>query len=241
MRKIVSPSLCDVWKGQGKARSYAKIEYKDGRLSISGVIGPMSNGNCRGSAGQCIDEIREGEPANGWTKEMLERFCEIWELWHLNDARPYCSHQKALGWGELAGKEVLIYHYRHTEEARRKKKLAEEAALDALRNGRTFTPTEEQIMFATLPYSYESHEELTGDMAKYYEPKKPLYPGDKGPTETKILGFLYPSEHPEGLLTRPCPECGYKYGTSHIKEEVPEEVIEFLFSLPECEAKPAWV
>ena len=34
---------------------------------------------------------------------------------------------------------------------------------------------------------------------------------------------------------------GYRYGTAWLKEELPEDVIEFLASLPDADRKPAWV
>ena len=73
------------------------------------------------------------------------------------------------------------------------------------------------------------------------KPKKPLLAGDESAIETKILGWLYPEDHPDGILCKPCPVCGYKYGTSWKKEDVPEDVVEWLFSLPDSEVKPAWV
>ena len=48
-----------------------------------------------------------------------------------------------------------------------------------------------------------------------------------------MLGWLKPEEHPEGLLCRPCPVCGYRYGTSWVREQVPQDVIDWLFFLPE--------
>lgn len=38
-------------------------------------------------------------------------------------------------------------------------------------------------------------------------------------------------EHPEGLLCKPCPTCGYKYGEAWLYEEVPEDVLIYLKSL----------
>ena len=239
MKKVINPCMCEVYGGN--ARGFAKIEYKNGRLSLCGVIGPMRNGDAKGSCGQCTDEIRKGEPIEGWTREMLDKLCEIWDRWHLNDMRPYCEHQKELGWDELAGKKVTLYNYRLTTESMDKKKAAEKAALTALREGRTFTPTEEQITYATMPYSVKTHEELTGEAAERYEPKKPLFAGDEGATETEMLGWLYPKYHPDGILCKPCPVCGYKYGSSWKKEEVPEDVIEWLFALPDSKVEPAWV
>ena len=101
MKKVVSPCLCTVYTRSGNeatARAFCEIQFENGRLSITGVIGPMPSGNCRGSAGQCVDAIREGRPCDEWTQEMLDKFCSIWDEWHLNDMRPYCKHQKELGW-----------------------------------------------------------------------------------------------------------------------------------------------
>lgn len=46
---------------------------------------------------------------------------------------------------------------------------------------------------------------------------------------------------PEGLLCKPCPVCGYEYGSAWLKREVPEEILEYLKNLPETVKKPAWV
>lgn len=233
MIKIINPSICDTYYGPKKA--YAKIEYKDGNLSISGVIGPKSNGDCYGSAGQCMEEIVAGKPAAGWSEEMLQKFLEIWSRWHLNDMRPYCEHERELGWNEIAQKEVSLYHYTMTMETIKRKREAEEAALTALRNNKVFRPTKEQVKYATLPYSTTSHKELEGEGTRLYQPEK------RGAIETKKLGWLRPEEHPDGILARPCPVCGYGYGTAWRKEEVPGEVIDWLFSLPASDTAPAWV
>ena len=50
MKKIVNPCVCSTYTNRN-ARAYAKIEFKDGRLSICGVVGPKKNGDCEGSAG----------------------------------------------------------------------------------------------------------------------------------------------------------------------------------------------
>lgn len=240
MEKIINPCKCEIYNGN-QYNAFVEIIYKDGKLSMHGVVGPKRNGNCYGSCGQCVDEIRKGNPTDDWTKEMLDKLCDIWDKWHLNDMRPYCEHQKKLGWDKLAGKKVTLYNYRLTIEAIKKQKEAEKAALNALKEGKTFTPTAEQIKYATLPYFMKTHEELTGELAELYEPKKPLYVGDNSFEETKTLGWLRPEEHPDGILCKPCPICGYKYGSSWKKEEVPQEVIDWLFNLPDTKVEPAWV
>lgn len=231
-KKIINPCMCEVYGG--KARAFVEIEYNDGSLSIYGVIGPMGNGEARGSCGQCVEEIRKGKPVKGWSQEMLNALCEIWDRWHLNDLRPFCKHQKALGWDVLAGERVTLYNYRLNHEAIKKKKEAEQAALTALRKGEIFRPTEEQAAYAMLPYSIKTYQVLPTEKLMIYEPKKPL-------SETKTLGWLRPEEHPDGILCKPCPVCGYKYGTLWKKEEVPKDVIDWLFSLPDTDVQPAWI
>lgn len=240
MGKIINPCMCKVY-GNQSARAFVKIKYVDGRLSFCGVIGPMKNGNAKGACGQCTDEIRAGIPVKGWNREMLDKLCQVWDEWHLNSARPYCQHQKELGWDKLARKKVTLYNYRLTKESMNKKENAEEEALLALREGRKFMPTEDQILYANMPYSIRRWEKLRGKEAERYEPKKPLYPGDEGETKIEALGWLHPEEHPEGILGKPCPICDYIYGSSWCKEDVPKEIIDWLFSLPEAEVKPAWV
>lgn len=60
-------------------------------------------------------------------------------------------------------------------------------------------------------------------------------------TTTKTAGWVYEKEHPHGLLCKPCPVCGYKYGSAWRMEPVPESVLEFLESLPNTDTTPAWV
>lgn len=110
--KVVNPCVCSTY--YGKANAYAKIEYEGGRLSICGVIGPKRNGDCMGSAGQCVDEIRSGKPTEDWTNEMLQKFCNIWDEWHLNDMRPYCKHMKELGWVEQTKERVKVTKWDRT-------------------------------------------------------------------------------------------------------------------------------
>lgn len=239
MKKIVNPAICQISGSTRAARAFASIKYENGKLSICGVVGPLSSGSCRGSAGQCYEEIAAGTPAPDWTNEMLKKFVSIWERWHLNNMSPACEHQRKLGWREEAAQPVTVYHYWLTDEAYKKKKEAEKAALEALRNGETFTPSEEQVMYATLPASAESfNEELK---SPYYEPKKCFYPGGTRATETITRGLISFDENPIGVLCKPCPVCGYKYGTGWHKEEVPQEVIDWLFNLPDSIVEPAWV
>lgn len=77
---------------------FAKIEYTDGKLSISGAIGPKRNGDAYGSCGQFIMCFKEYDwrghttladiaPNKNWTPELVKEFFDIWGRWHLNDMR----------------------------------------------------------------------------------------------------------------------------------------------------------
>ena len=52
---------------------------------------------------------------------------------------------------------------------------------------------------------------------------------------------MYPNEHPDGMLCKPCEVCGYAYGSQWLREEVPADVLAFLAALPESALTPAWV
>ena len=243
MKKVINPCKSKAYNRGGEflANAYVEIEYANGRLSIHGVVEPKSNGDAYGSCGQCVDEIRQGIPTEDWTQEMLEKLCNIWDEWHLNDSRPYCHHQKALGWREQAREEITLYHYRLTDEAYKAKQKAEREALNSLKEGKTFVPTKEQSFFANLEYGLDVYEELSGELAQHYRPKKSLYAGDEGFTKIETRGWVRYDKTDKGILCKPCPVCGYKYGTSWIKEDVPQEIIDWLFALPTTKTKPAWV
>ena len=228
MKKVVSPCFCKVYTRSGNeatAQASCEIQFENGRLSITCVIGPM--------LGQCVDEIRKGRPCDEWTQEMLDKFCSIWDEWHLNDMRPYCKHQKELGWDKLAVTPVTLYHYRLNSKTLRRQESMKKSSWKMLCDGMTAALSDDQIEVAKLPYSLTLPHEISGEAALYYEPQKSFYPGMTGATETKTLGWLHPEEHPDGILGKPCPVCGYQYGHAWQTEEVPQEVVDWLFSLPE--------
>ena len=238
MKKIVNPCRCIVEKRRYEA--YAEMEYENGNLSIHGVVGPMLGGNCMGSAGQCVKEIRTGEPTEEWNKEMLWNFCDIWDEWHLNDMHPYCKHMKELGWIEQTKEKVKVTKWNMTKETRDKIKAAEKRAIECLKSGETFIPTPEETMYANVDYGVTTYNDELPEHPEFYEFREKDCLGHLN-TEYKTRGWISYSEHLLGFLGRPCPICGYKYGHGWIKEEVPKEIIEWLFNLPETKRKPAWV
>ncbi len=76
---------------------FCKIEFSKGRLSISGVEGPMSSGNCKGGCGQIVMnlDVDEITPAPGWTTKDISKFLVLWRRWHLNDLKAGTPAQEA--------------------------------------------------------------------------------------------------------------------------------------------------
>ena len=152
--------------GRSMASLFCKVKFEDGKLSITGVIGPTPGGNARGGCGQIDMEFEHRDSAHndsrytsrvkpsemkfakGWSADLWLDFLAIWKVWHLNDMKPGCEHQRALGW-EQDG--------------------------------------------------YDKH----------------------------------PSE--------PCPTCGYKFGSSWLRVDVPADVLAKLKALPNADKQPAWV
>lgn len=239
MHKIVNPCMCDVGK-MYKYNAFAKIEYSEGKLSITGVIGPRSNGDCFGSCGQCVDDIRKGAPIPEWTDDMLQKFCDIWDEWHLNDMRAYCSHMKKLGWLEQMKESVEIKKWDLKREAWERKREAEKRAVDCLKAGETFVPTPEEVKLANLDLSVTTYNGEDLPDLDLYEFKQKDCIGHSNLKYERRSWLSIKNTH-LGFIGKPCPVCGYKYGSSWLKEEVPEDVIAFLESLPESKITPAWI
>jgi hypothetical protein len=164
--------------------------------------------------GQCLDELAKHIHAPEFKKIL-----RFWRLYHLNGMHPECEHQHALGWAEKAGQKVKIYCFSMTTEAITEQNKAKQAAAEALKAGATFTPTDEQHFFAALEYEIKTPlEHLPDNIKDYYKPGSCIDP----PCEEKLLGWLSPEEHPDGLLGRACPVCGYKYGHDWKYFPIPE-------------------
>lgn len=233
---------------------FCKVEYsEDGRLSISGVEGPLSSGNAIGSCGQIDmhlgepDGLNGFEPAPGWTLDKVREFLAVWREWHLNDMNAYDAEMKAAGWRELARTPMLGYKFCRTTESSEAARAAEAAAVAALKAGEPFTPSPEQVAAATRPHGFtvwtrEGEPEPVAPDG--FERSKSWHSHNKGEVEAperKTLGWLKPSEHADGLLTRKLRPDGNGYGCAWHKEEVPESVLEFLATLPESDMTPAWI
>jgi hypothetical protein len=74
-----------------------------------------------------------------------------------------------------------------------------------------------------------AHQRAEGWRERPIDPTKPTRaygrhcPGQRGDS-WNMLTWVTRAEHPEGLLSHPCPVCGYKYGSAWLYEELPADV-----------------
>lgn len=82
--------------GNRRASVFCKIEVTGGRLSITGVEGPRSSGDCLGGCGQILDSLqgKSVKLAPGWNDAMLGKFLRVWDRWHLNNLRAGSAAQE---------------------------------------------------------------------------------------------------------------------------------------------------
>lgn len=254
MKKILR--IGTVPQGTRRADLFCAAEIQDGKLSITGVIGPKSNGDAVGGCGQIDMEFAHRKPADddrrysspiqpkeitfaqGWTSDLWFDFLDIWKKWHLNDMRPNCEHQVGDEWN--TSREITLYHFRLAPYVVDSVRDAKNRAKACIKSGETFKPTETETKYANMPDTITLDRP---DAPAGYVPNGPQYTGDhyNKPSETKTAGWVNPSEHPLGLLSKPCPVCGYKYGTQWRKAELPDSVRQFIAALPDADKQPAWV
>jgi hypothetical protein len=233
--KVINPATV----GDNESQNYGvyiKIEYKQKEsdpkklcLSMSGVIGPRANGDCAGSCGQMIDDVLDYNFINwknGYDLATYKKFIAIWQTWHLNDFKAGCEHQRAEHWGD---KKVILYTHKMTSETLSAQNSLNKKIEEQLKNIGSFTLKGKEKALYSLSYSITTNSETPPDGYKL----------DRA--EEKGTGWLTQEEHPDGVLCKPCPVCGYKYGTAWRFEEVPAEVIDWLKSLPATKITPAWV
>lgn len=84
------------FRQEGIGWTFITIGWDGSRLALSGVEGPQSNGNCRGSCGQLdMHEWHPVEYAPGYDAEVIAKLRDIWGRYHLNDMQAGTPAQTA--------------------------------------------------------------------------------------------------------------------------------------------------
>lgn len=214
---------------QVDAKIFVTIELKQKPdkgtvLSMTGVVGPLSNGDAYGSCGQIImsHDIEQVTPAFGWSHDSIKELMEVWERWHMNDARAGCEHQRAAGW-HLRPK-VTLNTWEMTTETWQDRNRINTTAMKQLAAGQQVQLTAEEQAIVTLPMTVILPDGQEPGPAGAYKLTK---------SESKHVNWVREDEHPDGILSKPCPTCGYKYGSAWLFEPIPAEVIDYFISLPD--------
>lgn len=155
--------------------------------------------------GQCVDQIAEFFP------ELAPAM-----PWHLNDLQAGCEHQRAT-WNTTEPIE-LTYYGLTTEASKLRHDTMHAAALAQIR-GTAFepTPTARALVELTDWYLHKlTPPDADSPLSGCYEVKK---------RETKNAGWIPHTDHPRGLLSKPCEVCGYKYGTAWLYAPIPADVL----------------
>jgi len=227
-KKVVRIGTLPLLSVDGVGSTFCRIGWDGKRLYITGVEGPRHNGNCLGGYGQIVGHVSVTEYAPGWSSELLAKFTEVWNRWHLNNMRSSCEHQR--DWP--SSKQVEIVTWRLTTAAwQQQEKIMSDARKSLQAKGEAFVSPDEQ---GILNLPWELKREPTAGTVEEGRYKVEM-------RELKLLGYLREDEHPDGLLCRACPVCGYKYGTSWMYEPIPDDVLEFLSGLPDTDQQPAWI
>ena len=214
MKKTISFGKVDYLNhGRRDCEATVDIELRtrdDGRpeLSICGGIWNARHTDIY-SGGQNLDTIAE------YIKTPLFReIYRFWKLYHLNGMHPECEHQADQGWRQAAGEYVDIFRYKLTREASSAQTKLKDAIIDAARIGKTYQTTPAEMRLLSLEYFIKRPQELTAEEAEFYAPNG---------QERRMKGWVRPDEHPNGILGKPCPVCGYKYGTGWKYAEIPND------------------
>ena len=241
----------------GRGRVYVRVEFKGGKLSLCGVEGPRANGDAAGSSGQ-IQQPPFTRFARGWSQPLADRLWKLWSRWHLNDMRAGCEHQRAQ-WD--TSKEIVFNEYSIEWTTRRQLERDADKQVKAF-DGRGIagrlvcgaggaTLAKASPAYAMLralrasgiaPFEWRALDAAAlARMRRKLPEWEMLAPLLKTRERRERAGWVRPSEHPAGLMCKPCDVCGYKYGTAWLNEDVPAEVIDELFAMPVGDHTPAWV
>lgn len=166
------------------------------------------------SAGQNLDDILEFIKTMDNKKDIKKLLLihDLWKKYHLNDMHADCEH--AINEKE-ASKKVIVYEYSY------KGYLSYfEPKLKQLQNNKIL---KDNIKFnkackiiSKYRYSFKTTQKPPKKVLKYYKLKN---------KEVKTLGWVNYDKDltPNGILCKPCPICGYKYGTSWNYRPIPQK------------------
>lgn len=204
-----------------------EVKVRNGNLSIVG--------SSRYFGGQINDELRERIDEinfnNGWNRGKLLKLLDIWDKWHLNDMHPECEHQRGLGWGKEGKDTVQRYTFTLSADTIRKKNKLKEEIISGFLCQEEVENTKERRELLSMPYRKVIYTNDIEESINIIDSMKAMgYDYDS--VELVARGWIsYGESQKYGILGKPCPVCGYGYGTGWKRVELPGDVVNFLEGL----------
>ena len=228
MKKVFDFGKID-YNGTGAKRNLVtvEVEYRNenGREVFS-ACGSIWNARHTDiiCGGQCLGTIAE------YIKTPLfNAIFRLWKLYHLNDMHPECEHQRAAGWREQANEFIKIYIFRQTSATIQAEREIKKKLYQAAKEGKVYQVTKEEQNILKLQYTIKTASQtLPEDIEKYYR---------LDGTEEKMRGWVRYEEDSRGILCKPCPICGYKYGSEWKYLPIPENDKKIILSIMNNEDK----
>lgn len=229
---------------------WCEIRYTDGELSISGVVNPRLNGDAD-SCGQINMGLSPNdfvEFGDGWAHWKVEVFLIIWGEYHLNHMRAgtpaQMRHLEDLkDSGNGFDRKVHEDHYTWAKGVLRDAGLEPDPGYLV---ERTASPEEWRRHQVSQFFGSEARD-LTGEQAfallqEVLDSDPPSLEGDalqehqERVAEARRILTVEWNRRDRGKLLLP-----YCYGEAWLKEEVPEEEMNWLLDIPEAKIQPAWI
>lgn len=219
-----------------KELNIGTLERRKVRVTVKILEGKLSiSGNTRSCMGQISNELRERIDEinfkNGWNKEKFLKLLDIWDKWHLNDMHPECEHQRELGWVKEGKDTVQKYTFALSSDMIRKRNKLKDDIISGFLHQKKVENTKERRELLSMPYRKVVY---TNDIeeAIYIIDNTEAEGYDYECVETVTRGWISYSENQKyGILEKPCPVCGYRYGTEWKRVELPSDVVSFLEGL----------
>lgn len=192
-----------VFVGKNTPRAELDLELRD---SKNGPVFSVSGEVQRRCYGQCIDEVVRIYHDNPLAIEIRD----LWKKHHLNDMTADCEH----GINEKLADEVLCINiYSLNTETIQLQNDIERRVKEYLLAGNTVKLSKKERTILGLSYSVNEYQIPYG-CKQFYKLKE---------VKRERAGFVRCSEHPDGVLCKPCPVCGYEYGSKFNYRPIPEK------------------
>ena len=177
------------------------------------------------SGGQCLDIIPSFVERMTNKKEIkkLLLIYELWQKYHLNDMNADCEHAI----NEKAIKKIKIYSYTFKGYFNKFESACKILLKNKYLRENIKLNNQIQEILKNYRWGFETEHKLNHFpkyIKKFYEIKE---------IKTESTGWLRYDEKlmPSGILCKPCPICGYKYGATWNYRPIPPKDIRKILAL----------